>query len=116
MSLQFFRVGYSMLIVSRHRQETDDSNIAPLLAAKLNTVVWSIPLLYDLPSDSPIIRRLQSLPEPAYFLVPLSERVTTSILNQLQIPYAGVFETADVVQIPDGGISGGQVEFFAETP
>ncbi|MDR0328296.1 MAG: hypothetical protein LBI05_08385, partial [Planctomycetaceae bacterium] len=37
-------------------------------------------------------------------------------LNQLQIPYAGVFETVDAVLIPDGGISGGRVEPFLETP
>jgi NAD-dependent dihydropyrimidine dehydrogenase PreA subunit len=105
-----------MLIVTRHRQETGDPGIAPLLAAKFNTVVWSIPLLYDFPSDSPIIHRLRTLPEPAYFLILLSERAAKSILNLLQIPYAGVFETADTVQIPDGGINGGQVESLAETP
>ena len=38
------------------------------------------------------------------------------MLNYLQIPYADVFETAAAVQIPDGGISGGQVEYLDETP
>ena len=105
-----------MLIISRQRHETDDSDTATLLAAKFNTVVWNIPLLYDFPSDSPVIQRLQSLPESAYFLIPLSERAAKNILEQLQIPYADVFETADTVQIPDGGISGGLVESLGEIP
>jgi NAD-dependent dihydropyrimidine dehydrogenase PreA subunit len=104
-----------MLIISRHRQEADNSDTASQLAAKFNSVVLNIPLLYDLPADSPIVRRLRSLPEPACFLVPLSERAAKNILNQLQIPYVKVFETADTVQIPDGRISGGQVENVLET-
>jgi NAD-dependent dihydropyrimidine dehydrogenase PreA subunit len=105
-----------MLIISRHRQEADDSHAASLLAAKFNTVVWSIPFLYDFPSDSPTIQRLRSLPEPAHFIVPLSQRATKKLLNQLQIPYAEVFETTDAVQIPDGGICGGLVESLSDTP
>jgi len=105
-----------MLIISRHRQEVQDSEVASHLAAKFNTVVLSIPLLYDLPADSPVIQRLRSLTESAYFLTPLSERSLKSLLNLLQIPFAGAFETEDAVQIPDGGISGGQVEYLADTP
>jgi NAD-dependent dihydropyrimidine dehydrogenase PreA subunit len=104
-----------MLIISRHRQE-DDTETAKQLAAKFNTTVLSIPLLYDFPADSPVIQRLRSLPEPAYFLVPLAERAVKNILNHLQIPYAEVFETKDDVQIPDGGINGGQVERIDEFP
>ena len=105
-----------MLIISRHRQEAGNSDIASQLAAKFNASVLSIPLLYDVPTDHPIIHRLRSLPEPAYFLVPLSEHAAKNILNQLQIPSIKVFEAADAVQIPDGGIGGGKVEYFLATP
>jgi NAD-dependent dihydropyrimidine dehydrogenase PreA subunit len=105
-----------MLIISRHRQEAKDSETAARLAAKFNASVGTIPLLYDLPADSPVVERLRSLPEPAYFLVPLSERSVKNVLNLLQIPFAKIFETEDAVQIPDGGISGGQVESLADTP
>jgi len=109
-----------MLIILRHRHEAencaDGSGTASRLAEKFNTVVWSMPLLYDFPADSPVSQRLRSLPEPAYYLSPLSERSLKSILNNWQIPYAGVFETEDAAQIPDGGISGGQVEYVCETP
>lgn len=104
-----------MLVISRHRHETQDSAIASRLAAKFNTVVLRIPLLYDLPADSSIVQRLRSLEEAAYFLTPLSERSLRSILTLLQIPFAATFETEDTVRIPDGGISGGQVESLAET-
>ena len=105
-----------MLVISRKRQETtDDSEIAPLLSAKFNVAVWDIPLLYDIPADSPIIQRLRLLPEPAYFLVPLSQRSVKSILGHLQIPYAAIFETTDAVQIPNDGIHNGQVERIEET-
>jgi len=104
-----------MLIISRHRQEANDSEIASRLAAKFNTVVLSVPLLYDLTADSPIIQRLRSFKESAYFLAPLSERSIKSILSLLQIPFAEAFETEDAVQIPDGGINGGQVEYLTET-
>ena len=106
-----------MLVISRHRQETvEDSEIASLLAAKFNTAVLSIPFLYDFPADSSLVERLRSLPTPAYFLVPLAGRAVRNMLNYLQIPHAEVFETADNVQIPDGGISGGQIERFDEIP
>ena len=105
-----------MLIVSRHRQEKINSATASQLAAKFNTAVQSIPFLYDYPAGSPLIQRLRLLPEPAYFLVPMSRRVSTSMLNHLQIPYASVFESAETVQIPDGGITGGQVEHLDGTP
>jgi NAD-dependent dihydropyrimidine dehydrogenase PreA subunit len=75
-----------------------------------------MPLLYDFPADSPVIQRLRSLSEPAYFLSSLSERSLKSILHNLQIPYIKVFETEDAVQIPDGRISGGQVEYLKATP
>ena len=106
-----------MLVFSRPRQETaDDTEAALMLAAKFNTTVLSIPFLYDFPADSPIVERLRLLPEPAYFLVPLAERAVQHLLNYLQIPYAGVFETKDAVLIPDGGINGGQVERIDGTP
>jgi len=109
-----------MLIILRHRHEaadcTEDGGTVSRLAERFHTVVWSIPLLYDFPSDSPVIQRLRSLPEPAYFLSPLSERAMKSILNNLQIPYAGVFETEESVQISDGSISGSQIEYLQETP
>lgn len=98
-----------MLIISRQRQ-ADGSETAKQLAVKFNTPVLSIPLLYDFPADNPIIQRLRALSEPAYYLVPLSERAVKNLLNHLHIPYAGIFETPEDVQIPDGGINGGQVE------
>jgi len=103
------------LVVSRHRQEmAADPDTASQLAAKWNRQVLDIPLLYDFPADHPVIQRLRLLPEPAYFLVPLAPRSVKNILNNLQIPYAEIFETQDAVQIPDGGISGGQVERLDE--
>lgn len=103
------------LVVSRYRQEmTTDSETAPQLAAKFNVRVLDIPLLYDFPADHPVILRLRLLPEPAYFLVPLASRSVKNVLDYLQIPYTEIFETQDAVQIPDGGISGGQVERFDE--
>jgi len=105
-----------MLIILRNRHEANDCGTAARLAEKFNTVVLSLPLLYDFPADSPVIQRLRSLPESAYFYSPLSERALKSILNNLQIPYAGLFETEDTVQVPNGGISGGQVEYILETP
>ena len=105
-----------MLIISRHRREPQDSATASLLAAKFHTAVLSIPFLYDLYADGLIVQRLRSLPEPAYFLVPMSLRSVKNILDHLQIPYVDVFETEDAVQIPDGGINGGQVEYLDETP
>jgi len=106
-----------MLVISRLRQEIEvGTATASLLAAKFNTSVLSVPFLYDLPANSPVIERLRRLSEPAHFLVPLSERSVKSLLNFLQIPYAQVFETQDAVQIPDGGISGGQVERLEEPP
>ena len=105
------------LIVSRRRQETaDDSETAGQLAAKFNVKVLDIPFLYDFPADSPVIERLLSLPEPAYFLVPISPRSVKNVLNHLQISYTEVFETQDAVQIPDGGIDGGEVERLDESP
>ena len=105
-----------MLIISRQRHETHNNATASLLAEKFNTMVWCIPFLYDFPADSPIIQRLQSLPEPAYFLIPMSQRAAQNMLNHLPIPYAELFETVDAVQIPGGGISGGQVEYIDEMP
>ena len=98
------------LVVSRHRQEAADAETAARLAAKFNVQVLDIPFLYDLSADNPIIQRLRSLPEPACFLVPLSPRSVKNVLTYLQIPYAEVFESQEAVQIPEGGISGGQVE------
>ena len=105
------------LIVSRHRPETtEDSETAALLATKFNVKVLDIPFLYDFPADDPVIERLQSLLKQAYFLVPISPRSVKNVLNHLQIPYVEVFETPDAVQIPDGGISGGEVERLDEEP
>lgn len=105
------------LIVSRHRPETtQDSKTASLLAAKFNVSVLDIPLLYDFPSDSPVIERLRTLSQPAYFLVPLSRRSVENLLRYLRIPYADVFETTDAVQIPDGGVANGRVERIDENP
>jgi len=105
------------LVVSRHRHETlENSDTASLLAKKFNVRVLDIPFLYDFPADHPVVQRLRLLPEPVYFLVPLSLRSVTNILKNLQIPYAEVFETPDAVQIPDGGISGGELERFDEFP
>jgi len=112
----------TILVFSRHRPETaEDTETARHLAEKFNAKVLDIPLLYDLPADSPVIQRLRSLSEQAYFLVPLSRRSVKSLLKHLQIPYADVFETSDAVQIPDGGITdsgiaGGQVERLDESP
>ena len=105
-----------MLVISRHRQEAEDIGVASQLAGKFNTAVLSIPLLYDFSADSPVIQRLRSLPDPPYFLTPLSVRSVKNVLELLQIPYAEVFETAEAVQIPDGGIAGGQVECLTESP
>ena len=105
---------FSMLIISRHRHEAKNPEIASHLAAKFNTVVWSVPLLYDLPADSPIIQRLRSLKKTAHFLAPISKRAQKSLLTLLQIPFAKTFETADTVQIPNGETSGGQVEYLTE--
>ena len=105
------------LVISRHRPETaDDTETATLLAAKFNVSVLDIPLVYDFPADSPVIERLRSLSPPAYYLVPLSQRSVKSLLTFLRIPYADVFETTDTVQIPDGGIAGGQIERLDENP
>ena len=99
------------LVVSRQRHETlEDSDTASLLAAKFNVRTLDIPFLYDFPTDHPDVQRLRYLAAPVYFLVPLSPRSVENLLNNLQIPYAGVFETPDTVQIPDGGISGGELE------
>ena len=105
-----------MLIISRHRQASEYSAAASQLAVKFNTVVQSVPFLYDCAADSPLVQRLRLLPEPAYFVLPMSLRSATNLLNHLQIPYADVFETEETVQIPDGGISGGQIEYVDETP
>jgi len=106
-----------MLIISRHRQEaSEDSQTAVQLATKFNSAVLSIPFLYDFYADSPVVQRLRSLSEPAYFLVPLARRSVQNILKDLQVPYAEIFEAEESVQIPDGGISGGQVERIGESP
>ena len=105
-----------MLIISRHRQEEVHSAAVSQLAARFNTAVLSIPFLYDYYADSPLVQRLRSLPEPAYFLVPMSPRAAKNMLNHLQIPFVDVFETEDTVQIPDGGITGGQIECLDDTP
>jgi len=94
----------------------EDSGIASQLAKRFNVNVLDIPLLYDFPATHPVIQRLRLLPKPAYFLVPFSKRSIENFLDYLQIPYAEVFETPATVQIPDGGISGGQVERFDEFP
>jgi len=102
-----------ILVVSRNRNETlEDSHTASQLATKLNVRVLDIPFLYDFPADHSVIERLRYLPAPAYFLVPLSQRSVKNLLNSLQIPFVEVFETPDAVQIPDGGISGGELERF----
>jgi len=109
--------GSPTLIVSRHRPETaEDSEIASLLAAKFNIRVLDIPLLYDFYADSAVIQRLRSLTGPVYFLVPLSQRSVKNILSRLQISYTEIFETMSAVQIPDGGIRGGQVDRLDEAP
>ena len=105
-----------ILVVSRNRNETlEDSETASLLAAKLNVRVLDIPFLYDFPADHPVIERLRYLSGPVYYLVPLAQRSTKNLLNVLQIPYVEIFETPDTVQIPDGGISGGEWERFDES-
>ena len=103
------------LIVSRHRNEPADDSALAGLATTFHVKVLDIPFLYDCPVDSPVILRLRSLPQPTYFLVPLSPRSVKSLLKNWQIPYADVFETMDAVQIPDGNISGGQVERLQES-
>ena len=106
----------STLVVSQHRHESlDNSNTASLLAEKFNVKVLEIPLLYDFPADHPVVQRLRFLPEPAYFLVPFSQRAIKSVLDYLQIPYVDLFETPDSVQISNGGINGGEVEQFDGT-
>ena len=103
----------SILVVSRHRNETlENSETASLLATKLNARVLDVPLLYDFPADHPVIQRLRYLPEPVYYLVPLSQRAVKNLLKDLKIPFVDVFESPDAVQIPDGGISGGELERF----
>jgi NAD-dependent dihydropyrimidine dehydrogenase PreA subunit len=104
-----------ILVVSRQRQETlENSNTASLLAEQFNTRVLDIPFLYDFPADHPVIERLRFLPVPAYFLVPIAQRSVKNLLAYLQIPYTDVFETREAVQIPDGGISGGELERLDE--
>ena len=105
-----------MLIISRHRQEEINSITASQLAGKFNTAVQSIPFLYDYSADNLLIQRLRYLPEPAYFLVPMPPRAAKSMLNHLQIPFIDVFESEETVQIPDGGITGGQIEYLDDTP
>lgn len=106
-----------ILVVSRHRHEAAEScAVAPQLAEKFNVNVLDIPLLYDFPPDHTIIERLRGLSKPAYFLLPISQRSAKKLLNDLRIPFAEVFETHETVQIPDGGISDGQVERFDDTP
>ena len=108
-------INFTTLVVSRHRHE-ETSKTASLLAAQFNVKVLEIPLLYDFPADHRLIERLRFLPEPAYFLMPFSQRSSKNLLGYFQIPYAGVFETHETVHIPDGGISGGQVERLDESP
>ena len=104
-----------ILVVSRRRNETlEDSDTASLLAAKFNVKTFDIPFFYDFPADHPVIERLRFLPEPTYFLVPLSQRSTRNLLNDLKIPFTEVFETPDDIQMPDGAISGGELERFDE--
>ena len=94
------------LVISRHRQERlEDSDTASLLAATFNVSVLDIPFLYDLPADHPVIERLRFLPQPAYFLVPLSQRSVKNLLDYFQIPYTEVFETPDAVSFPERGAS-----------
>ena len=107
----------TVLVVSQRRSESaENAGTARLLAKKFNVKVLDIPLVYDFPSGSPVIERLRSLPVPAYFFTPLSCRSVKSMLTHLKIPFADVFETADSVQIPDGGVPGGQVERIDESP
>jgi NAD-dependent dihydropyrimidine dehydrogenase PreA subunit len=94
----------------------ESAETASSLAAKFNINVLSIPLLYDLDADSSIIQRLRALVQPVYFLVPLSQRSVKNMLNDLQIPFAEVFEKPEEVQIPEGNIPGGQVERIGESP
>ena len=106
-----------MLVISRQRHEpAENIETAARLAAKFNTAVLSIPFLYDIPVGSPVIERLRYLSEPAYFLVPLSERSVKNLLHYLQIPYADVFESESAVVLPDGGISGGQIDRLDDLP
>jgi len=106
-----------ILVVSRCRNETlEDSETASLLATTFNIKVLDLPFLYDFPYDHPLIERLRYLPEPAYYLVPLSQRSVKNLLNDLLIPFVGVFESPDAVQIPDGTISGGELERFDASP
>ena len=101
---------------SRHQETADDTKTASFLAATFHTAVLDIPFLYDLPDDSSIVLRLRSLPQPVFFLVPLARRAVKCILNRLQIPYTGVFETKDAVQMPNGRENGGHVEQLSESP
>jgi NAD-dependent dihydropyrimidine dehydrogenase PreA subunit len=121
----WFQAGYGIesndkmtaptLVLSRHRQKTaEDAETAQSLAATFRTTVLCIPFLYDLPAESPILQRLRSLSEPAYFLVPMAPRAAKSILGHLQIPCADVFETKDSVQMPVGNISGGKTDILEE--
>ena len=104
------------LIVSRHRHEPADDSAIARLAATFHVKVLDIPFLYDCPADGPVVLRLRSLPQPTYFLVPLSPRSVRSLLKDWQIPYADVFETMEAVQIPGGNIRGGEVERLYESP
>lgn len=105
------------LVISRNRQApAEETETASLLAAKFSIDVLSIPLIYDFPSDSPIIQRLRSLPMPVYYLVPLAERSVRNMLNDLLIPYVDVFESPEAVHIPDGGRLGGHVERIEDQP
>ncbi|MDR3183675.1 MAG: 4Fe-4S dicluster domain-containing protein [Planctomycetaceae bacterium] len=51
-----------------------------------------IPFLYDIPPESGIIKQLQSLPEPAAFVVPLPLRAAKSILTHYGIPFGSIVE------------------------
>lgn len=74
-----------MLLLSRHRNETkSDTQIAETLAKELETLVLSVPFLYDLPRTGQTAAYLQTLNEPILTIVsPLPPRPAAVLVKQI---------------------------------
>ncbi|MDR0870229.1 MAG: hypothetical protein LBN39_05490 [Planctomycetaceae bacterium] len=73
-----------MLIISRHRNETKfDTQLAETLAGNLETLVWSVPFLYDLKRTGKTAAALQTLDEPLAVFAPLPPRPLSILVQQI---------------------------------